>query len=205
MTESETVVANHHGHHPGFSGVSGVVGALSMLTKRSGTARLAIDLTELTSTDRVVDIGAGTGFAARMAARVAADVVAVEPATIMRRVARCFPSARRVHWTPGVAENIPLPDDAATVAWSLATVHHWPDVEGGLAEVRRVLRPGGRFLAMERRVPDGSEGLASHGWFAAQPERFADDCRAAGFVDVTVSNHDSDRGVQFAVLAVAPD
>jgi SAM-dependent methyltransferase len=63
-------------------------------------------------------------------------------------------------------------------------VHHWHDLEAGLAEVRRVLAPGGRFVALERRTEVGADGLASHGWTDAQAAAFAEACRAAGFVDV---------------------
>ena len=48
----------------------------------------------------------------------------------------------------GTAENLPVPEHSATVVWSVATVHHWADVTAGLAEVRRVLSPGGRFLVI---------------------------------------------------------
>ena len=41
----------------------------------------------------------------------------------------------------GVAEAIPLPEGSAAVAWSIATVHHWSDIDAGLREVRRVLLP----------------------------------------------------------------
>ena len=65
-------------------------------------------------------------------------------------------------------------------------MHHWRDLEAGLAEVTRVLAPGGRFVALERLTDEGADGLASHGWTQAQAEAFADACRAAGFVDVRV-------------------
>jgi SAM-dependent methyltransferase len=70
------------------------------------------------------------------------------------------------------------------VAWTLASVHHWPDLEGGLAEVHRVLAPGGRFLAMERCTVPGAQGLASHGWTDHQAELFASMLGDAGFSDV---------------------
>jgi SAM-dependent methyltransferase len=85
--------------------------------------------------------------------------------------------------------------------WSISAVHHWDDVAGGLDEVRRVLRPGGRLLAMERRIRAGSSGLASHGWSPPQAESFAAACRAAGLDDVTVSAHDVGESVFLAVLA----
>ncbi len=72
------------------------------------------------------------------------------------------------------------------MVWSVATVHHWADVAAGLAEVRRVLAPGGRFFAVERRVRPGATGLASHGWTDQQAASFAACCRAAGLDDVHI-------------------
>lgn len=196
-------VANHHADHPGFSGVGGLLAALSMVPFRSETGRLAADMTGVAPGAVVVDVGCGPGAAARVAAKRGASVTGIDPASVMLSVARLAPGARRVTWSKGVAEDLLLEDDSADVVWSLACVHHWPDIEGGLAEARRVLRPGGRFLAIERRTSPGATGLASHGWTDAQAERFAEDCRVAGFVDVEVSR-EGKGGSQLAVLALAP-
>ena len=59
-------------------------------------------------------------------------------------------------------------------------------VAAGLAEVSRVLSPGGRFFAIERRVRPGATGLASHGWTDQQAVSFADCCRTAGLDDVRI-------------------
>lgn len=179
---------NHHAHHPGFSGVSGFLAGLTMVRGRDEVARVAADLTGLAAGDRLVDIGCGPGVAAREAARRGAQVTGVEPAAPMRTLARLLSTGRRgrVSWIEGVAEHLPVPDASATVVWALSTVHHWPDVERGLAECRRVLRPGGRFLAMERRTRPGATGHASHGWTEAQAATFAAQCRAAGFATADV-------------------
>ena len=190
---------NHHAHHRGFSGLVGWIAALSIRSGRTGNAKLAIDLTGLHAGDRVVDIGCGPGVAARLSAEHGAIVTGVDPATVMLRVARRADRARAVTWRRGVAEALPLPDRSQDIAWSLSTVHHWPDLEGGLSEVRRVLTTGGRFLATERRVRDGATGHASHGWTPQQAESFAELCASAGLSDVEVSSHDSERGVLLAV------
>ena len=106
------------------------------------------------------------------------------------------PARGRVTFLHGAAESLPLPDASATVLWSLASIHHWPDVEGGLDEAHRVLRPGGRLLALERRTAPGANGLASHGWTDAQAAVFAGMCADHGFVDLAVDHHQrSDREV----------
>jgi ubiquinone/menaquinone biosynthesis C-methylase UbiE len=67
------------------------------------------------------------------------------------------------------------------VLWSISTVHHWSDLEAGLAEAHRVLAPDGRLVAIERRTRPGAKGLASRGRTDAQATAFADRSLAAGF------------------------
>jgi ubiquinone/menaquinone biosynthesis C-methylase UbiE len=106
-----------------------------------------------------------------------------------------------VAWVEGTAENLPLPGASATVAWSVKTVHHWKDVTAGLAEVKRVLVAGGRFVVIEREVRPDSTGLASHGWTDQQVRAFAAQCREAGFDRVDVGKHAYGRTVLWAVQA----
>jgi SAM-dependent methyltransferase len=195
---------NHHAHHPGFAGLGGALAALCFTVGRGGDAELAVELTGAGPGDDVVDIGCGPGVAVRRAAaRGASSVVGVDPATVMLRVARVL-TLGTPRYLVGTAEDLPLPDGSATVAWSLATVHHWQDIDAGLREARRVLRPSGRLLAVERLVAPGATGLASHGWTEPQAEQFAERCRAAGLTDVEVGRHRSGRRRQvLSVLARA--
>jgi ubiquinone/menaquinone biosynthesis C-methylase UbiE len=202
MTPTETpTTPNHHGHHPGFSGVSGLLMALGFTVGREGDAALAVELADLGPADHVVDIGCGPGTAARRAARLGARVTGVDPAPVMLRVARAFGHRDRITYADGRAEALPLADGAATVAWSIAAVHHWPDLDGGLAEVRRVLTPGGRFVAIERHTQPGATGIASHGWTDERAATFADICRAAGFTAVDVTAREVGRRPLIAVTA----
>jgi ubiquinone/menaquinone biosynthesis C-methylase UbiE len=43
-------------------------------------------------------------------------------------------------------ENIPLPDASVDAAYSVNSVYFWPDLEVAFTEIRRVLRPDGRFV-----------------------------------------------------------
>jgi ubiquinone/menaquinone biosynthesis C-methylase UbiE len=178
---------NHHADHPGFAGPLGLLAALTMLVAGRGRARIVADLASVGRSDTVVDIGCGAGNSVRAAAQRGATVIGVDPATMMLGVARLATRRRPgITWLAGSAESLPLPAHSATVVWSVATVHHWADVDAGLAEVRRVLSPGGRFLAIERRVRPGATGLASHGWTDQQAASFGECCRAAGLDDVRV-------------------
>jgi SAM-dependent methyltransferase len=196
---------NHHKDFPGFAGPLGLAAALTMSVRRGGDARLAASLTGVGAGDTVVDVGCGPGAAARHAARTGAAVIGVDPASVMLRVAGLLTARRRrVRYVAGTAEALPVEDGAATVLWSIATVHHWADIDAGLAEARRVLRPGGRLLAIERRAQAGARGLASHGWTDDQAEAFAERCAARGFADVRVERHTGGRGPVLAVVAAAP-
>ncbi len=90
----------------------------------------------------VLDLGAGTGkLTARLVER-GWDVVAVDPIPEMLEVLRAA-----LPGTPallGTAEQIPLPDDS-TDAVLVAQAWHWFDPQRAVAEVARVLRPGGRL------------------------------------------------------------
>jgi SAM-dependent methyltransferase len=98
---------------------------------------------------RVLDLAAGTGKLTRLLVPTGAEVVAVEPVAGMRERLTAALPAVEVH--DGTAEALPLADgsvDAVTVAQAF----HWFDPPVALAEMRRVLRPGGRlFLVWNTR------------------------------------------------------
>jgi ubiquinone/menaquinone biosynthesis C-methylase UbiE len=172
---------------------------------RKSDAQLAVRLSGMESDDRVVDIGCGPGVAVRYAARQGATVTGVDPAPVMLRVARLLTRRRtKVRYLAGAAEAIPLPDGSASVVWSIATVHHWSDVDAGLREVRRVLLPGGRLVAMERRAQRGARGHASHGWTEEQAAAFADRCREHGFTDIHLERATIGRRSTVTVITRAP-
>ena len=85
----------------------------------------------------VVDLAAGTGKLTRALVARGLDVVAVEPVAEMR--AAIAPPARVLD---GRAEAIPLPDAGADGV-TVAQAFHWFDGPRALAEIHRVLRPGG--------------------------------------------------------------
>jgi ubiquinone/menaquinone biosynthesis C-methylase UbiE len=206
MTTTQPSPPNHHADYPGFAGVAGFIAAASMALGGPGDARLAARLSGITAGDTVADIGCGPGNAARHAARLGASVTGVDPAPVMLRLARLltrrFPQA--VRYVQGSAEALPLPDASVSVAWSIACVHHWADLDAGLDEARRVLKPGGRLVAVERLTQPGATGLASHGWTAEQAGAFADSCLAHGFTGATASQHPGGRRPMVSVTATAP-
>jgi SAM-dependent methyltransferase len=89
----------------------------------------------------VLDLAAGSGKLTRQLVAAGAALVAVEPSAAMReRLAAAAPGVRVLD---GTAEAIPLPDGALD-AVTVGQAFHWFDGPAAVAELRRVLRPGGR-------------------------------------------------------------
>ncbi len=197
---------NHHADDNGkFSGPFGYLAALTMVAGRGGDARVVTKMAGVSASDHVLDIGCGPGTAARHAARTGARVTAIDPGQPMlnlaKLVTRVRPPAGAIDWVNAGCEDIPLPDGSVSVCWSLASVHHWPDLEPGLVEVARVLEPGGRFIALEKKTPEGASGLASHGWTPQQAEAFASMLPPFGFTAAAVETHDLGRRTVLTVSA----
>jgi SAM-dependent methyltransferase len=93
---------------------------------------------------RVLEVGCGTGaFAERMLRELAADVLALDLSPRMVELAR----GRGVEALVGTAEVLPFRGEEFDCVVANWVLHHVPDLDGGLAEIARVLRPGWRFLA----------------------------------------------------------
>ncbi len=107
---------------------------------------------ELRPGARVLDLAAGTGKLTRRLLAGGFDVVAVEPQESLREKLAASVGAERVQ--AGVAESIPLPDGGVE-AVTVADAFHWFDQGPALAEIARVLVPGGG-LALVSMAPDWS-------------------------------------------------
>ena len=95
---------------------------------------------EVQAGTRVLDLAAGTGKLTRQLVPTGAELVAVEPVAGMRR--KLAEAAPGVETLAGTAEAIPLAD-ASVDAVVCAQAFHWFDGDRALAEIHRVLRPGG--------------------------------------------------------------
>lgn len=90
----------------------------------------------------VVDLGAGTGKFTKLLTRCGAELIAVEPVDAMRaRLAAGLPGVRAL---PGTAATMPLEAGSAD-ALVCAQAFHWFATAAALAEIHRVLRPGGQL------------------------------------------------------------
>jgi SAM-dependent methyltransferase len=81
--------------------------------------------------DSVINVGAGTG-----SYEPPQTALAVEPSQTMisQRSPDAAPAVR------GIAEALPMPDKQVDAALAVLTVHHWSDLEAGIAELKRVAR-----------------------------------------------------------------
>ena len=100
---------------------------------------LAQELGVATGT-RVCDLAAGTGKLTRRLVELGASVVAVEPVNGMRE--QLLTAVPGVEALDGTAESIPVPDGSVDVV-TVAQAFHWFDAPVALAEIARVLKPGG--------------------------------------------------------------
>jgi SAM-dependent methyltransferase len=115
---------------------------------RPGWPIEAVRIARLPATATVLDLGAGTGKLTRLLASEFRQVVAVEPAEQMRRllVAQC-PDVRALD---GTGQAIPLPDASVDAVYA-GQAFHWFDEARAVAEIVRVLRPGGALVLMWNR------------------------------------------------------
>jgi ubiquinone/menaquinone biosynthesis C-methylase UbiE len=130
-----------------------------------------IRLARITPGDRVLDVGCGTGSLTIAAARAAGPtgrVVGVEPGIEMIERARA--KARRaglqIEFVATAGEALPFPDGSFDVVLVSLVLHQLPSepLHGTMGEIRRVLAPGGRFLAVDLGTPvPGQRTVHSHG------------------------------------------
>jgi SAM-dependent methyltransferase len=102
--------------------------------------QLLVDELGLRPGRRVLDLAAGTGKLTRQLLASGVEAVAVEPVPAMREAFEV--AVTGVEVLDGQAEAIPLPN-ASVDAVTVAQAFHWFDAEAALAEIARVLRPGG--------------------------------------------------------------
>lgn len=93
---------------------------------------------------RVLDVGAGEGQIARLAAAAGSAVVGVEPAWAQVEVAA--ERAGGPAYLRSAAETLPFPDASFDAVVACLVFEHVQGMDAAIAEVGRVLQPGGRFL-----------------------------------------------------------
>jgi ubiquinone/menaquinone biosynthesis C-methylase UbiE len=128
-----TQLAAHYHNRVGYS--RQVLGAIARL--------LPVPMSKL----KVADVGAGTGKLTEELLGIGATVIAVEPNDAMRAEGMKQLPGGGVTWRKGSGEETGL--EAQSVDWvTMGSSFHWVDLEKGLKEFHRILRPGGAFTAV---------------------------------------------------------
>ena len=150
--------------------------------------------------DRVLDLGAGSGFSSEMLARFGYDVVAIDPditALATNRSRGGHDAERvdgRVFVAAGVAETVPCAAESFDGAFCMNVLHHVPDLDAALSELARVLRPGRRAVFCEpgvdhMRAEETQRAVREHG----ETDRpfdvlvFLETARSCGFSEAMLS------------------
>src|SRR5262245_9044296 len=111
-------------------------------------------LETLTADDRrILDIGCGTGlFATRVLERFPRTRVwglDLSDGMLRQGRLRCQGAAGRIHLLQGDSQRLPFADDFFDAVTCTHSFHHYPDQNRVVAEMHRVLRPGGRLLIID--------------------------------------------------------
>ena len=136
-----------------------VVSWLMSFGKAPAMRKKTVALAQAAAGEKVLDVGCGTGtLAIALRAKVGpgGEVVGLDAAPEMIAVARDKAAKRGadIDFRVGLIEEIPFPDDSFDLVLSSLMLHHLPENvrQEGLAEIRRVLKPGGRFLVVDLSV-----------------------------------------------------
>ncbi len=120
---------------------------------------------------RAIDLGCGAGLSTRALAGVARSCIGVEPAESMLRVAA--QSGHNAAFAVGRAEELPFQEESADLVTAAGSLNYVRDFERSIAEVCRVLVPGGTLVVYDfsvgRRFRDSS---ALEEWFARFRARY---------------------------------
>lgn len=114
-----------------------------------------LHLAENETPECFLDVGCGTGRLLRKAQQRWPDVclVGVDPAEGMLKQAKELLPKAAFHVS--MAESLPLPNASVDVVFSTMSFHHWADQAKGIAEIARVLRPGGMLILADIMSPFG--------------------------------------------------
>lgn len=114
--------------------------------------------------DRALDLGCGTGYLTRQLGRVVSPggtALGTDPsAPVIEHARRLAAGTSGCAFERGIAERIEAPDDSFDVVVSSLMIHHLPEPvrPQALAEMYRVLRPGGRLMIADFRPPSSRIG-----------------------------------------------
>jgi len=164
--------------------------------RRAQLRRITVDLAGIPAGATVLEVGCGTGDVALAATARSGEhglVYGIDPAPEMIAVARAKAArqGRKVDFQIGVIEALAFADASVDVVLSSLMMHHLPDdlKQRGLAEIARVLKPGGRLLIVDfKRLGTGVGHLLTmlvgHHALSTGVDDLAPMLRAGGFTEI---------------------
>lgn len=140
----------------------------------------------------MLDVGCGGGFTIRRLLNRSKDAqvygidISEESVTKARQV-NAEVLDKQVYVTQGSAEQLPYNDEMFDLVTAVETVYFWPNLPDCLQEVRRVLKPGGKFAIMVEVVDSDSKWTSIvDGMTAYTPEQLKTLLDDAGFIQTEI-------------------
>jgi ubiquinone/menaquinone biosynthesis C-methylase UbiE len=135
-----------------------LVAELLFVGQRRRVYRRLAALSRTQPGDNVLDVGCGDGYLTRIMADAAGpsgSAHGVDPSAEAITRARHVTGLPNCTYSEGIAQDLEAPDESYDVVVTGLMLHHLPETERSqaVAEMRRVLRPGGRLLIAEFRPP----------------------------------------------------
>ena len=177
-------------------GIAGRAFATAMEVLNARAYARAVELTDVQTGWRVLEIGFGTGRLLQMVSRAApaVSVAGIDPTPDMVARARNRPELRNLHEAAdlreGTADHLPWPDASFDAVIAVHSYQFWADPDRCLKEIARVLRPGRRVILILRH-----HGVRAPRWLPNPISRSGDE--VAGTRALLAAN-------RFADIAEAP-
>ena len=190
--------------HP--SGPLGRVVGRLMVKDTAATNDRALAKLDLTQSRTILDVGFGQGRTAAVLVRAGHHVIGVDSSPTMvsqataRNRAACREGRTNLKHSDGI--TIPFPDRSADAAITAHTIYFMPDPAATIADIARVLRPGGTLAIACRTNDDETPAwLDPHVYRIRTADEITAMLRAAGFDDI--EHEQGDAATHFVHLFVA--
>ncbi|MEO6392458.1 MAG: class I SAM-dependent methyltransferase [Pyrinomonadaceae bacterium] len=145
-----------------FNEWAGAGRGASMERGHRPTGEQAIEFMSLAPDSRVLDLGCGNGWASRLIAAQVLEgkVIGIDVSDEMIALSQSETVAlANVEFRVASAEALPFADGEFTHAFSMESIYYYGDMARALTEVRRVICPGGRFVAVVDLYQENKQSL----------------------------------------------
>jgi len=141
---------------------------------------------DLEPTDRVLDVGCGTGESTRALLGGERSVHGIDLTGDQIRITRQKEDLDAAAFVVGDAMSLPYREDTFDVVASIGSIQHLPDVENALAEAHRVTVDGGRLFVVGPKRPDNRVGgaIADAMMHFLEDSELQENATEAGWTDI---------------------